>query len=62
MEALCDCGHPLSSHNSSTKRQMEVDPALLPRPGIGNIYTDEPRGKTKCNESECICLTWRPAA
>jgi hypothetical protein len=38
---------------------MRVDEALLPQPTY-NIETDEPRGKTRCKATGCLCLTWRP--
>jgi hypothetical protein len=58
-EVLCECGHPKSSHDDGST-EIQVDDAVLPRPGPGNINTDEPRGKTRCKVKACICLTWRP--
>jgi hypothetical protein len=57
---LCACGHSFSSHDNSSA-EMSVDGALLSQQITGNIYTDEPRGKTRCKVKGCICLTWRPA-
>ncbi len=59
-EELCECGHSKSSHDDGST-EMQVDEALLSRPPQGNIYTDEPRGKTRCKVKGCICLTWRSA-
>jgi len=57
-EEICECGHGKSAHAESS--DMRVDEALISRePALGNIETDEPRGKTRCHE--CRCLTWRPA-
>jgi hypothetical protein len=58
-EQLCQCGHTKASHDHGS--EMRVDDALLSqRPAQWNIYTDEPRGKTRCQTPECLCLNWRP--
>lgn len=55
----CECGHPKKSHDEGT--EMRIDDALLSQsPAQWNIYTGEPRGKTRCKVNGCICLTWRP--